>query len=132
MVRIETGKENRKILIVEDSRAQALAMASLLESKGLKVICASTAGEGFCLARKHLPDMVILDIFLPDMSGMKVCYILKQDPRTAHIPVVLLTAYPRQELRQEGVGTAGAIEFIPKDGLTEIVLLKLLHNLNMI
>jgi chemosensory pili system protein ChpA (sensor histidine kinase/response regulator) len=126
------GKEKKTVLIVEDSQAQALALASLLESQGLNVLSAPNGVEGFCLARKHIPDMVILDIFLPDLSGMKVCYMLRQDPKTNQIPVVLLTSKPRQELREESLETAGAVEFVPKDAFTEVVLLELLLKLNII
>jgi CheY-like chemotaxis protein len=128
----KSDEENKTVLIVEDSQAQALALASLLESKGLRVICAPNGVEGFCLARKHIPDLVILDIFLPDISGMKVCYMLRQDPKTNQIPVVLLTSKPRQELREESLETAGAVEFVPKDAFTEVVLLELLLKLNII
>jgi len=126
------GKEKKTVLIVEDSQAQALALASLLESQGLNVLSAPNGVEGFCLARKHIPDLVILDIFLPDLSGMKVCYMLRQDPKTNQIPVVLLTSKPRQELREESLETAGAVEFVPKDAFTEVVLLELLLKLNII
>ena len=63
---------------------------------------------------------------------MQICYILKQDPRTSHIPVVMLTSQPREEWREESKETAGALEFIPKDAFTEIVLLELLRKLKII
>jgi CheY-like chemotaxis protein len=124
--------EKKNVLIVEDSPAQALALTSLLESQGLSVISTPNGVDGFVLARKHTPDVVILDINLPDISGMEICYILKQDPRTSHIPVVLLTAQPREEWREESKETAGALEFVPKDAFTEIVLLELLRKLKII
>lgn len=119
-------------MIVEDSPAQALALTSFLEGHGLNVISTPNGVDGFVLARKHIPDIVILDINLPDISGMQICYILKQDPRTSQIPVVLLTSQPREEWREESKETAGAWEFIPKDAFTEIVLLELLRKLNII
>jgi CheY-like chemotaxis protein len=127
-----TEKEHKTVLIVEDSQSQALALTSLLESKGLKVISAATGADGFFLARKHIPDLAILDIFLPDITGLKICYMLRQDPKTNQIPVVLLTSKPRQELREESLETAGAVEFVPKDAFTEVVLLELLLKLNII
>ena len=122
----------KTVLIVEDSQAQLLAMASWIESLGLKAICASNGVEGFFLARKHTPDLAILDVFLPDMSGIQICYILKQDPKTSQIPIVVLTAHPRKDLREESLETAGAVEFVPKDNFTEMVLSQLLVKLNLI
>jgi two-component system cell cycle response regulator len=98
----------------------------------LNVICAANGLDGFWLARERQPDLAILDIYLPDMLGMEVCYILKRDPLTWHIPVVLLTSRPRQDLKEEGLESAGAVEFIPKDAFTSAVLIKLLHKLNII
>jgi twitching motility two-component system response regulator PilH len=126
------NKEQKTVLIVEDSQSQALALTSLLESKGLKVIWSSTGVDGFFLARKHIPDLAILDVFLPDITGLKICYMMGQDPKTNQIPVILLTSKPREELREESLETAGAVEFVPKDAFTEVVLLELLLKLNII
>ena len=126
------NKEQKTVLIVEDSQSQALALTSLLESKGLKVIWSSTGVDGFFLARKHIPDLAILDVYLPDITGLKICYMMGQDPKTKPIPVILLTSKPREELREESLETAGAVEFVPKDAFTEVVLLELLLKLNII
>jgi CheY-like chemotaxis protein len=123
----ETKIPKKTVLVVEDSQSQALALVSLLEGEGLEVLCADNGMDGFWLARERRPDLVILDIYLPDMLGMEVCYIMKRDPKTSRIPVVLLTSQPRQELREEGIETAGAVEFIPKDAFTTAVLLKFLQ-----
>jgi CheY-like chemotaxis protein len=122
----------KTVLVIEDSRSQALAMMTLLESKNLNVINASTGLDGFFLARTQVPDLVVLDIYLPDMTGIEVCYIMKRDPKTKNIPVVLLTSKPRKDLREEGVESAGAVEFIPKDAFTTAVLLQLLRDLRIV
>ncbi len=125
-------RSRKTILVIEDSQSQALAMTSLLEKENLKVICATNGLDGFWLARTNQPDLIILDIYLPDMLGLEVCYIIKKDPKTAHIPVVLLTERPRKDLRDEGIEHAGAVEFIPKDAFTTAVLLSLLQELKII
>ncbi|HUG40894.1 MAG TPA: response regulator [Longimicrobiales bacterium] len=86
------------VLAVEDEEQDWLIYGKLLWYNGYDVLHAETAEEGLRLAREQSPDVVLADVMLPGMSGIELCEAIKQDPGTRHIPVVLLTGRPEEEL----------------------------------
>src|SRR5690606_26430928 len=66
-------------------------IASSLENE-YRVLSASNGKEGLELARKHIPNIIVSDIMMPEVDGMELCRTIKEDIRTSHIPVILLTA----------------------------------------
>jgi HAMP domain-containing protein/CheY-like chemotaxis protein/signal transduction histidine kinase len=98
------------LLIVEDDPHYARILADLAHDQGLKVLVAMRGAEALALAREHRPTAVSLDVFLPDMLGWTVLSQLKQDPRTRHIPVQMVTL---DEDRQHGLAR-GAFSFVTK------------------
>ena len=118
-------------LIVEDSPVQALSLLKLLERQGLNVICAPNGVAGLELAHKHLPDVIVLDIHMPEMDGLEACQRLKQNKNTSAIPVVLLTAHTETESLRAGL-EGGAVDFIPKDAFSDVVLLATLRQLTIL
>ena len=94
--RIEDDRDNLQpgdavLLIVEDDPHYARVLCDLSRDKGFKVLVAMRGAEALALAREFHPTAVSLDVFLPDMLGWTVLNHLKQDPRTRHIPVQMLT-----------------------------------------
>ena len=81
-----------RILIVEDSPTNMLLAVDVLESAGHAVLQADRAESGIAIARAEQPELILMDIQLPDMDGMAATQTLKADPRTAAIPVIALTA----------------------------------------
>lgn len=81
-----------RILIVEDNPANMKLAVLILSSAGHSVLQAMTAHEGVALAMKELPDMVLMDMQLPDMDGIEATRMIKAAPRTAKIPVIAVTA----------------------------------------
>jgi two-component system cell cycle response regulator DivK len=81
-----------RILIVEDSPTNMLLAVDVLESAGHTALQAPRAEAGIVLARSEQPDLILMDIQLPDMDGMTATRLLKADPQTAAIPVIALTA----------------------------------------
>ena len=79
------------ILVVEDDRHEWELYGKLLWYNGFDVIRAETGEEGLVMARRHLPDLLLLDLLLPGMDGMSVCRTLKSDPATRNIIVVVLS-----------------------------------------
>ncbi|HYH82261.1 MAG TPA: response regulator, partial [Longimicrobium sp.] len=79
------------VLVVEDSEAIRAAFTILLEESGYTVAAVPTGGEAVRLAGERLPDLVLLDLGLPDISGIDVARRIKANPATRHIPVVALT-----------------------------------------
>jgi len=82
----------KKILLVDDDVDFCEATKLLLDSEGYEVILAYDGKEGLEKVRAIKPDLVILDVMMPEMNGYDVCVVLKADPELKKIPVVLLTA----------------------------------------
>ena len=118
-------------LVVEDSPVQALAVKQLLEDQGLDVIRAADGRVGLIMAELHKPDVIVLDIEMPEMNGLEACKRLKQNRLTSHIPIVLLTAHDEPSTLLEGIDQ-GAIDFIPKDAFSDKVLLETLRQLKVL
>ncbi len=103
------------LLIVEDDPHYARVLCDLSRDKGFKVLCALTGAEALSLAREYKPTAISLDVFLPDMLGWTILNHLKQDPRTRHIPVQMLTL---DEDRHHGL-SRGAFSFVTKPTSTD-------------
>jgi CheY-like chemotaxis protein len=128
---IQETSHGRLILVVEDSPVQALAVTKCLEEEGLSVMCAPNGRAGVSLAQRYQPDVIVLDIAMPEMNGLEACRLLKQHAKTAGIPIVLLTAHSDLETAGEGLDL-GAIDFIPKDDFSQSVLLETLRQMGMV
>jgi two-component system phosphate regulon response regulator PhoB len=85
------SKEKPKILFVEDDLSLQKSISYILEEDGFDVICSSTGEEAVELARKMGPDLILLDLILPGMDGFGVCELLKKDPQTEKIFIIMLT-----------------------------------------
>ncbi len=81
------------ILIVEDDEPTRDIYASALEDRGFRVILATQGAEGVHLARRHQPDLILMDLRMPIMDGIQAIRYLKSDPQTARIPVCAISAY---------------------------------------
>ena len=118
--RIEDDRNNivqgdAVLLIVEDDPHYARILCDLSRDKGFKVLCAMSGAEALALAKEYNPTAISLDVFLPDMLGWTILNHLKQDPRTRHIPVQMLTL---DEDRHHGL-SRGAFSFVTKPTTTE-------------
>jgi len=101
------------VLIVEDNPANMKLTSLLLGNVGHAVLCAVDAEIGLTLAREHQPDLILMDIQLPGMDGLAATALLKQDPATAAIPVIALTAMAMKEDREKSK-VAGCDAYIAK------------------
>lgn len=107
------GSEHSQTIMVVDDNLEILDLLYDFFSKDYDVVVAKDAGEALEKASKKLPDLIISDIMMPGMDGMEFCRKMKNDLRTCHIPVVLLTAMAHEENRIEGIET-GADAYIAK------------------
>lgn len=96
----------KKILIVEDEESLLKLESILLISKGFDVKGVSNGKAALAAIAEEKPDLVLLDIMLPEIDGFEVCKLIKSDPATHHIPVIMLTAKKSREdmVRSEAVG----------------------------
>ena len=83
----------QKILIVEDNPANMVLAVYLLKTEGYEVIQAEMAEKGIDLAKKELPDLILMDIGLPGMDGLEATRILRKDPKFKDIPIVAMTSH---------------------------------------
>jgi CheY-like chemotaxis protein len=104
-----------KILIVDDSRVIRLANQSALNKAGHQTFSAGDGEEGLRLAREHRPDLIVLDMMLPKLSGPEVMRALRQDENTAEIPIMVLTSLPQSN--EEKLKADGATEYFQKSNL---------------
>ncbi|MHA6575570.1 response regulator [Pseudomonas sp. AN3A02] len=102
-----------EILIVEDNEANMRLARLLLVNAGHSVLWAADAESGLTLAREKQPALILMDIQLPGMDGLAATSLLKQDPHTAHIPVIALTAMAMKEDRDKTL-RAGCDAYIIK------------------
>jgi len=103
----------RTILVIEDQEQNLYLMKYMLEAAGYLVLLARDAQEGIRAAREHGPDMILLDIQLPTMSGHEVARVLRADGRLAETPIVAVTSYAMPGDREE-VMAAGCTGYIEK------------------
>ncbi|KKB78070.1 chemotaxis protein CheY [Devosia soli] len=84
---------SKTVMIVEDNELNMKLFNDLLESRGYRVIQTRNGLEALDLARAHMPDLILMDIQLPEVSGLVVTKWLKDDDQLAHIPVIAVTAF---------------------------------------
>lgn len=82
----------QRILVVEDEEDILNLLRFNLEGAGFDTLTTGNGKEAIALAIRHVPDLVLLDVMLPGLDGFEVCRTLKADPRTSHVPVIMLTA----------------------------------------
>jgi two-component system cell cycle response regulator DivK len=82
------------VLIVDDNDRNRKLARDVLRMAGIRTLEAATATEGIAIASEHLPDVILMDLRLPDLDGTEAARLLRADPRTARIPVVAMTALP--------------------------------------
>jgi two-component system cell cycle response regulator DivK len=100
------------ILIVEDNPLDMKLFSALLLAEGYEVLEATNGSEGLDLAREHHPDLIIMDIRLPDMSGLEATRILKGDDKTRAIPVLATSAHGHYANTRE-IRDSGCDAYIP-------------------
>ena len=116
-----------KILVVDDVATNRIVMKVKLASACYRVLQATGGRQALIMARREQPDLILLDVLMPDLDGFAVCSALKSDPSTAHIPIIMVTAMADTEARLRGL-QAGAEDFLTKP-LDEVTLLARVRSL---
>lgn len=102
-----------RILVIDDDSSLLSIMDLMLTRAGHEVLLAQSGQEGLLLARAENPDLAIVDVMMPDMTGFDVCRTLRSDPASAHIPLLILTALTTHEHRADAQ-KSGADGFVTK------------------
>lgn len=103
----------KKILVIDDLPENVFMLQDRLEHEGYEVITAYDGKSGIEKAKSELPDLILLDVMMPDITGIEVCKTLVVDKKTSGIPIILVTAKSGAEDTKEGL-EAGAFDYIKK------------------
>ncbi len=121
----------KTVLIVEDSVLQAASLGLFLKKNGLQVLHAPNGRIGVFMAKRYVPDAIVLDVEMPQMNGFETCRHIKEDPQTADIPVLMLSVHDDPATLTKGMDL-GAVGFIPKDAFAFTVLREALRQLHVL
>ena len=116
---LDLSARRQSILVVDDAPLSSALLAELLVEE-YEVLIASDGTQALDLATLHEPDLILLDVLLPDMNGYEVLRRLKADARTAHTPVIFITGLDRPEDEVRSL-TQGASDFIAKPFIPQVV-----------
>ena len=106
-------KPMKRILVIDDLPENVFMLQDRLEHEGYEVLTAYNGKSGIEKAQTELPDLILLDVMMPDINGFEVCKTLVGDDRTSDIPIILVTAKTDPEDIKEGLD-AGAYDYIKK------------------
>ncbi|HPN39564.1 MAG TPA: hybrid sensor histidine kinase/response regulator [Melioribacteraceae bacterium] len=101
------------VLIVDDNYKNIQLLGNVLRGENLDIAVATNGIQALQITKEVLPNLILLDIMIPDMDGYQVCQLLKEDPKTAEIPIIFLTAKTEAEDIIKGL-TLGAVDYITK------------------
>lgn len=104
---------NNNLLLIDDDRDLLAILELKLGKEGFKVEMASDGAAGIKKTRLKIPDLIVLDVNMPDMSGMDVCKALRSENRTSHVPIIMLTA------RDDEIDRVLGLEFGADDYITK-------------
>jgi len=115
--------KRRKILVVEDEADFLELLRVYFKEEGFAIATAKNGVDAVRKARSLMPDLILLDVILPELNGFAVCEILRKDPATAAIPVLMVTGLCGQLTRCAGI-ESGATEFVTKPASPEFIVSK--------
>src|SRR6266446_6364478 len=118
-----------KILVVDDEPDAVELIDFNLKAAGYEVVTAADGNEALKKARSSLPDLIVLDLMLPEVDGMEVCKILRRDPATSHIPIIMVTAKASEIDRVLGL-ELGADDYVTKPFSPRELVLRVKNLLN--
>ncbi len=114
-----------RILIVDDSPSQLMGIRRIVEKLGHEAVTAEDGAAGVQAAREHLPDLILMDVVMPNLNGFQATRTIRRDPATGHIPVILVTTKDQETDRIWGI-RQGAQGYLTKPfsetELTEAIL----------
>ena len=108
----------KKILVVDDSEAVVKTLQTFLEIEGYEVVVARSGAEGFKLAKEEKPDLIITDFVMPNINGYHFAKMLKADPDTKDIPVVLISS-KGDKVGEKFKELTGVIDYLTKPFTTK-------------
>jgi two-component system, OmpR family, phosphate regulon response regulator PhoB len=118
-----SDSKSKRILVVDDEADVTELVSYHLRAKGYQVETTNNPTGSLSVARTFLPDLVILDVMMPDLNGIQICRLLRADPQLESVPVIFLTAKAEESDRIQGLET-GADDYICKPFSTKELVLR--------
>jgi ligand-binding sensor domain-containing protein/signal transduction histidine kinase/DNA-binding NarL/FixJ family response regulator len=115
--------EQKTILIIDDNKQIRDYIRRIFDDR-FKVIDAEDGQQGLLIIREYLPDIIISDVVMPNMTGVELCKLVKEDPSLNHIPIVLLTAGTSSEVKLKGI-ECGADDYVSKPFEKELLVARI-------
>ncbi len=128
---VEINRSDYTILIVDDVMSNVLLLKVLLTNEKFKIITADGGRKALEQAHAGKPDLILLDVMMPDMSGFEVAQELKKDPETNDIPIIFLTALNTTQDIVKGF-QCGASDFISKPFNKEELIIRVMHQISLV
>jgi putative two-component system response regulator len=123
-------KDTPVVLLVDDNTTNLQVLREALDGQGYKLLIAKNGKSALAVVNKAMPDLILLDIMMPEMDGYEVCTRLKADGATRHIPVIFITAMTGQEDEARGLAL-GAVDYITKPINPELVQARVRNHLEL-
>lgn len=111
-----------RILVVDDSPSQLFGMQKILEKMGHEVLSATNGNEGVQTAKEQIPDLILMDVVMPDLNGFQATRKISREERTSHIPIIMVTTKNLQTDKVWGM-RQGAKDYLVKP-VSEKALIK--------
>src|SRR6202167_6742701 len=127
---MEAANRIPQIMVVDDDPDTVSILARHLQREGFVAIEAISGAECLLMVHEHRIDVILLDLMMPEMDGFQVCRSLKQDPATAEIPVIMITARDDLDARAEGM-RLGVSDFLAKPVFRRQLANRIRAQLNM-
>lgn len=118
--------QNITVLIVDDSRTQLFGMEKMLQSVGINTLTAENGKQGILTARHKQPDLVLMDIVMPEINGFQATRYLTRQADTGHIPIIIISGSDQESDKAWGL-KLGAKDFMRKPVDKELLLQKIDH-----
>ena len=126
----KSEQSHQMILLVDDNATNLQLLRETMDGLGYKLLIAKDGKRAISIAEKALPDLILLDIMMPEMDGYEVCRRLKADKATRHIPVIFLTALSDSADEARGLGL-GAVDYIVKPIVPDLVRARVRNHLEL-
>ena len=123
-------EEKDKVLMVDDNPTNLQVLQATLEGRGYRLLAARDGASALAVTAKAQPDLILLDIMMPEMDGYEVCRRLKADPLTFEIPIIFLSALTQTEDKVKGL-ELGAVDYITKPFQPEEVIARVNTHLTL-
>jgi twitching motility two-component system response regulator PilH len=117
-----------RVLIVDDSPSQLIGLKRITEKLGHEVITAEDGAAGVETAKREMPDLILMDVVMPNLNGFQATRTLAKDPKTSHIPIILVTTKDQETDRVWGM-RQGARTYVTKPVNEEVLIQAINDNL---